>query len=633
MKSSTKSGSARITVSNSVSSKSPKIKPKERDWSRLQFYTNIALVLMSIVIAYWYLPITNSALLFKIQEFSLFVPTVHFFNGMMKVPGGFLSWAGTFFTQFFYYPWLGSSILIFFSILLQWLTIKALRIPHRFFYLTFVLPFAVLLAVTQLGYLIYSVKLPGYVFSNVLGATVAMALVWLYRLIRPFNLRLALGAVLLVTGYPLLGFYALLAGIIVSVTEFYLQPNQPAARRWIIPALYLVLIAAVPYLYAVFHYTHTYLGYVYVSGLPLLTQGETFAYLPYYVLIGALLSFSAFQFLSFTKPVRVFSYGWGLVFFGLLTTGVVKFSYEDTNFRTELEMDRAIFENRWEDVLKLSASQTDEPTRRIVMSTNLALQKLGRAGDEMFRYRQGSKTMNAPWPVNYFLVAGKQFYFQYGRANFAYHWSVEDMVERGLKVEDLLYMVKCSLIKGEYNLARKYNAILHKTFFYRKWAEKYQGFIEEPASMLEDEEFKSLLPLTAFEDQLKGNNELMEFDLLNDFAMAEIATPLAFELALQNALILKQPELFWPRFQVYASMQKKIPRHYQEAALIFAFHNENYNISNIPFDKEVLDRFNAYMTVIKSLYTQNQKMNERFFTSFRDTYWNYKYFTSQLKIQ
>ena len=53
----------------------------------------------------------ESNLLWKLQEMNLFLTTPMFFRDQMVVPGGLLSWAGTFLTQLFRWPWLGVLVL------------------------------------------------------------------------------------------------------------------------------------------------------------------------------------------------------------------------------------------------------------------------------------------------------------------------------------------------------------------------------------------------------------------------------------------------------------------------------------------------------------------------------------------
>ena len=74
-------------------------------------YTYIAVwFVVLLVIAgalLWY----EGDLLWKAQQLNLFLCTSLFFREQLVVPGGLLTWVGTFFTQFFYWPWVGVSLL------------------------------------------------------------------------------------------------------------------------------------------------------------------------------------------------------------------------------------------------------------------------------------------------------------------------------------------------------------------------------------------------------------------------------------------------------------------------------------------------------------------------------------------
>ena len=53
----------------------------------------------------------ESDLLWKVQQYNLFLDTPLFFREQMVVSGGFLSYISCFFTQFFYHTWLGVLVL------------------------------------------------------------------------------------------------------------------------------------------------------------------------------------------------------------------------------------------------------------------------------------------------------------------------------------------------------------------------------------------------------------------------------------------------------------------------------------------------------------------------------------------
>ena len=93
----------------------------------------VALLIVAGTLLYF-----ESDLLWKLQEQNLFLDTSLFFNEQMLVPGGLLSWAGTYLTQFFYYPWLGTLVLCLLWLLLMWLVKRTFRIADQWTALTLV---------------------------------------------------------------------------------------------------------------------------------------------------------------------------------------------------------------------------------------------------------------------------------------------------------------------------------------------------------------------------------------------------------------------------------------------------------------------------------------------------------------
>ena len=71
----------------------------------------IALWLASLIAAAMALLIFEADLLWKVQQHNVFLNTSLFFQQTMAVPGGMLSYLAAFFTQHFYYPWLGVTLL------------------------------------------------------------------------------------------------------------------------------------------------------------------------------------------------------------------------------------------------------------------------------------------------------------------------------------------------------------------------------------------------------------------------------------------------------------------------------------------------------------------------------------------
>ena len=162
--------------------------------------------------------------LWKVQQHNVFLNTALFFHQQMVVPGGMLSYLGAFFSQHFYYPWLGVVLLCGWWLLLMWLTKRAFRIPGQWMVLT-VIPVAILLLTNMgLGYWVYVIKLHGFFYVPTLGVTAATALLWAFRKAssptlgkRSLWLQVAIIVVTALAGYPLMGVYALAAAVLMGI--------------------------------------------------------------------------------------------------------------------------------------------------------------------------------------------------------------------------------------------------------------------------------------------------------------------------------------------------------------------------------------------------------------------------------
>jgi hypothetical protein len=75
--------------------------------------------LVALVVMAGALLIFESDQLWKIQEKNLFLCSMLFLKEQLVVPGGLLTWIGTWFTQFLYTPWLGVLLLCIWWFLLM----------------------------------------------------------------------------------------------------------------------------------------------------------------------------------------------------------------------------------------------------------------------------------------------------------------------------------------------------------------------------------------------------------------------------------------------------------------------------------------------------------------------------------
>lgn len=596
-------------------------------------------VALSFALVCWLLfVIFEHDYLFRVQELSLFLSTKLYFQQLMVVPGGFLSYLGSFLNQFFYYPALGAFLLVLLWVGIYFATLKTFRITNKWALLALIPVLALLASDMELGYWIFHIKVKGYFFYNSLGFLFAVLSVWAFRSM-PTKFRYLWVAVWCFLGYPLFGYYTVFGALCMALLAFRL-PASKNLKSILFGYTFVCLLSA-PLLWYHFYFTQTNRAFIYVAGLPNFEwiQRDLFTWVPFIVLTLCLLLFpfipSRIGESSGTNNFKKYLIGQSLLLI-LLLFGTQLFWYRDANFRAEVKMGVAMEDLKWQKVLDIAKAETGTPTRLMVMNKNLALIKLGRLGDEMFHYLDGGEKPNCPFEVRLMQVGGKTLYYHYAKFNFCYRWCLEDGVEFGWKVDYLKYLVKCSLMSGEYPLAQKYINTLKKTLFYKGWAEKYEKFINHPELITKDKEFSSILPLYCYDNQLDGDNTLVEIYLLNFFShnSTENNTLMYDEVAMMAALTLKDIPTFWECFFRYAESHKtqRMPTHFQEAALLYGNLEKKVDISRMPFDKVIVQRFNQFMNFTKQHQGHSEEeLKPTFYPIFGDTFYYFYFFIRNVK--
>ena len=569
--------------------------------------------------------------LFRVQELSLWLPTKVYFDERMMLPGGLLSYIACFLTQFFYYPMLGSLIYVALLLLVQQLATKVFNIPSRWA-LVALLPAALILSCSmEAGYWIFQVKTQGYFYSMLVGFLFTLSALRLWQITKGWGRYVAIIAIAAV-GYPFFAFYATLA--LLGIAAFSIKE-----RNFGIVLLCLAAAGATPVLYYNL-FEQTRFADLFTIGMPAFdfSTRDLRTWIPYILLylFPLAMPFITLPENDTDKKRRTIELAAGAA---IIVIFVQFFWFRDPNFRAEIKMNHHMERLEWRKALDVAKAQKQTPTRLIVLNRNLSLLKLGKIGDEMFHYLDGGEPAKSPFEIRLMQVGGKMLYYHYARMNFCYRWCLEDAVEYGWKVDYLKYMVKTSLVSGEYDLAMKYINTLKKTLFYKGWAKQYEKFAKNPELIAKDREFASILPLYQYPDQLDGDNTLVEIYLLNYFAHAynEQCTPMFDETALMCALTLKDIPTFWNCFFTYANSHKtgRMPIHYQEAALLYGNLEKNVDISKMPFDKSVKLRFQDFMRYAQKNAVENvendPEAKKRFFERYGDTFWYFYFFIRDVK--
>jgi len=543
----------------------------------------------------------ESDLLWKVQQYNLFLDTPLFFREQMVVSGGFLSYVSCYFTQFFFHPWLGVLLLCGWWLLLMWLTKRAFRIADNWAVLSLI-PVAILLvADMSLGYWHYFMKLRGYFLVATIGTTAAVAMLWAFRALPKWWLRIGWVVLMAATGYPLAGAYALATVLLMAVWIWRLSANHK--QNAILTAVALLCIVAVPLFCYRYVYYQTYFDDIWTTALPSFVAAETYPQylIPYYLLgVFFLLMVIFYQKAlptNWQKPL----YRWSLqgVLVAALVVGVWHYWYKDANFHHELTMQRCIEQADWEGVLSEGQKQEGEPTRAIILMHNIALSRLGRQLEEMYSFPTVHTKSNTEIPVSMlYHVFGRLIYYQYGLLNDCHRLCMEEGVERGWHVELQKYMARCSMLYGEKQAARKVLNLLRRTMYHDKWAEETLQLLDNPKQMAESRELGPVIRMLHYPNSLGSDNGDVEKYVLNVLSNCDADDPYFQEQALLAALMKRDSKLFFPRFTRYARLLRKgqpMPLIFQQAAYLFGTLENKPDLDKFPFDKSVKTTYNAFM--------------------------------------
>lgn len=592
------------------------------------------------IICLWLLAGNRLEFIETVAELTPFYTTWESFADTVGHPGGSLLYVSSAVSSCFANPWLGSVLFALLACALTMLQSFNHRKGIAPVLFSSAIALLLLLNFTQQCYIIYVLKVPASGTSPLVGFIVVACLVscagFLGRKLQSFKGKIVAYiyfAIVVLLGYPLFGFYALFASFLIMmmyVCRLWAYSKISACGFVLV---FVALVCLWPYLLATYFYTDVGVPQCYFAALPdyQTVPSERRLWMP---IVAAVVLTILFYNIRETQRLRKLFIAVSTLMFITALVVAVRFTYNDKNFSQTLRMRMAVDKADWETVLNIVRQSDSEPTRVEVLFRNLALQKMGRGGDELFQYQDGDAPYNSVRPATYLrLVAAAPLYYYYGKVNFCYRWCMEDMVEYGMRPSYLKYLSLCSIVSGEMKLARKYLLQLSYTWFYRDFAEKYLAYIDNPRLVERDKDMVAVRELMNYDNLLDGDSGLIEVYLLNSFALMEGGTRSMVELSLQDNLILKDIDGFWPRFfALLPTFTGKIPLHYQEAALLFNALQPRYELGQLPIDKQVQESFNELVAASSKNGAMGDDYNATALKpQFGRTYWYYYFFVKELK--
>jgi hypothetical protein len=599
--------------------KKTSFKTRDTIWSLL-----FTAVLLSFYFIYLLLRI-DPKLIYQSQE-PVFFFDRYFIHEFFSYPGGLNEIASRFLSQFFYFSWTGALLLALvfaFVTLNTWLFIRSITTVCPVLYLHWI-PSIILLALHS------EYRFP---LALTLGLLWALLCVNIYIRLAPSKsaLRFMLYLVLQSILYYVAAGQAFIFSLIIIVYEVLHN------RRVILPLLYILLSALLPYLGAtsVFiirfqdaytklliscdMYRVTWLSWVLYGFFPFVLLLLIFE--KKYVKAGKKSTNKLWDRLLCHRPFPI-KLIQAVIILSLVAVSAL-YSYNKKEKVFLLIDHHARFEE-WQKVLDIA--QKGLPISNVVQcQVNRALYHAGYLCDEMFRMPQlfGSsglfmdKSFRAAYSLQY-----SDLFFDLGLINESEHWAHEAIAARGDTAWNLQRLALANLLKEKPEIAKKYLSMLHKTMWHKTWAEEYQKYLSNGSDFWSQPKFQYLKSVMPESDFLVSPAEP---ELCLEELLKNTSNKMAFEYFMAGCLLDGQISLFMKHLQLLNSFNyPKIPRHFEEAMLIYTqlTGGKGIVLPGKTISEQTIRRFEDFNRIMAK-HNKNKNAARSELTKYRDTYWYY----------
>lgn len=469
----------------------------------------IAIPLIFIIFAFWILAVKNGFMLRWYDEMSLFEPGMESLRQFLHYPGGIFRFAGTFLTQLLFYPALGASALILIWLLCAWLTRISFRFSGATSALCYLIPLCMLASVLHLDEGCLSFESQGYVFYNSLGFTFSLCACAIFSVLHRNEYAQGTVAILLPLLYPIAGFFALLPALMCAI----MLGMKVADQKKIMPAVFsvtsIVLIVAVPLVYyRYFPGTTVDNDFLYLKGLPELTMDDYDWYLwqPFAIATAILLAFAIMSnYIDAGKAnVSKAMAGCSLVLFFI---GIIYCLSADSKkseqLRATVLMIDAIEKHDWNKATHIMSLTKESPNYTMCVLDNLARSYCGKPRNTTSGMMTATKDFRHDEDHTIKIFVDVPVNYNIGRFNQSHRFATDQNVQYGNRVYYLKYIVRNAIMNGNMEFAKKFNRLLMRTMFHRKWAEEMNRYIEDPSLIKTIPDYDYLMMLRA-EEIMRG---------------------------------------------------------------------------------------------------------------------------------
>lgn len=525
------------------------------------------------------------------EMYQMFLFTSDYFRSVVCLPGGLADYAGRFLTQFMLYPWIGALIVCLLFTSVQQLTFTHIVRRDMLAYTVSFVP-AVLLTVSFCN--------KDTLLSVFVAAVTGLAAAICIR----FSKRLA---VFEIAASVVLYFLSGSLGVVFFIGACH------AHHRRVLPTLcgLAAILASVIVSRYIFNFQFVRL----LCGIHYSRYHDTVPLLPW------LAAASAVALPLFMKNDRTAGPAWSTAAVLVVSVGLFAGMFANRNAEWEeiFRYSTLAGESQWNKILR-SALRRNPSTEISLSCLNLALAETGQLGNCMFQFRQnGQNGLFYPYRREHISpIPASVVYWNLGFMNTCqrFTFAAEEVIPDYQKSSWChRRLAEVFLVKGQYDVARKYLEPLKYTLFYRSWAVETEKLLDNPEQIdshtvygekrrCDLKEHRSLYssqdmytPLYQYCQENPGNMVLRQYLLGLCLLNADMDRFVGF----------LQPELF-----------REMPVSYQEAYILYwsRDHDSAYGIPSFVSERTV-NNFMSFTTAAMSM--SEASLQQRY----SHTYWYY----------
>jgi len=575
---------------------------------------NITLFLFIVFVIIWFVCFNRFSVLFNKEQTQLFRFDIIYFYSYISQPGGLIEYIGSFFTQFYYYPVIGSIIIagVIASVFLLFYSICK---PVGSIENAFCIPFipAIILFVYFL--------IPAFFLSYSLGLVLFLVAFSLYIKL-PQHIRLPVGIVLFTILYLIAGGNAFLLLIMMIIFECF-EKNYKF-KYWYMLAL-VVWSVLLPYLALKLLYVIPIRKAFYTS-TPFISLSSTIQKIAWFSIPALYLLWR----LIAAKVNRLATKSYKLITLNYLFIIVITAYgiFSTYNRRAELIQHIAyeVQHENWKNASVLSEKFPDY-NPFVIYFNNIALAESGQMPYRMFHHRQigvaGLFTVSQMEYLTALFVS--EIYYRLGIIPLAERYTFVAMVSLP-KVPDtqtLSRLVTTNIARRDSTTAVKYIGYFERSLFYRKWAQQQR---ENLSLAMADTSFHiSGTPVFRHYNDYFPLRQYHDRELLM-LLQSDPTHRLAFEYLMAYYMLQKDIERTkWCFDNFFRNFDyPDIPTHYEEALIVYQNMVQAGNdfFVQYPISHATIERFNRYIQAYKAAQV-NERDFENFQKQFDNTYWYY----------